>query len=248
MAESLPALPPRADVVPSPAASALAKLQTVKEAVHIPTVREVLAFNPAKSLYRTVVPFILNKESQLGEDTPAARARSLERIQLVSTWLDAKYKIPFTKYKIGLDPLVSAVPYVGDVVSTAMSCYIVYLTRRFHVPWHITAKMVWNVMLNATFGAIPVLGSAFDIAYKPNMRNLILLEEFLRKEAIKAGQDPKVIDEALRRSRAEIISFHEGESGETRPLLADGAEQSKQLYPNAGTSEDVPAPPLPSRG
>lgn len=152
-----PPLPPRANSsdtnqsIKSIATKVTSKLPKPAD-IHIPTVNEVLAFSPAKSIYNTVIPYLANKNGELGEDTPQARARSLARVQSVSRWLDAKYKIPFTKYRIGIDPIVSAVPYIGDVVSTALSCYVVYLTRRFHVPWWITAKMVWNVMLNATFG------------------------------------------------------------------------------------------------
>jgi len=175
--------------------------------LHMPTTDSAkgIVTVPLKTIYAAVLPYLTNKDNRLGEDTPVARARNLQRIQFVTTWLDAKYKIPFTKYKIGLDPVISSVPWVGDAVSTALSCYIVYLARRFHVPWYVTAKMVWNVMLNASFGAIPIVGSAFDMAYKPNMRNLVLLEEYLRKEALAVGRDTTEIDEALRKSRAEII-------------------------------------------
>ncbi|KAI8826547.1 uncharacterized protein EV422DRAFT_906 [Fimicolochytrium jonesii] len=70
--------------------------------LHVPTVKEVLAFSPVKHAYKTLKPFIVNEDGRLGEDTPEAKRRSLERIQFVSTWLDAKYKVPFTKYKIGV--------------------------------------------------------------------------------------------------------------------------------------------------
>ncbi|KAI9097030.1 hypothetical protein DFS34DRAFT_132796 [Phlyctochytrium arcticum] len=211
-----PDLPPRAPlVVPGDPST------TKKSFIPPATLRAVLAFNPVKTAYHSILPYIVNAQNNLGEDSPAARARALARIQDLTKWLDAKYKIPFTKYKLGLDPLISAVPYIGDVVSTGMSCYIVYLARRFHVPWHVSARMVFNVFLNASFGAIPIVGSAFDMTYKPNMRNLILLEEFLRKEAVSAGQDPSAIDAALRKSRAEVISFTE--SDDIPPLVPDAA-------------------------
>ncbi|KAJ3002605.1 hypothetical protein HKX48_002244 [Thoreauomyces humboldtii] len=170
----------------------------------IPTVQEILAYQPVRAVTRQVVPYLTNKDGQLGDDSPAARKRALERVTFVSTWLDAKYKVPFTKFKVGLDPLINAVPVVGDVISTTLSLYVVYLTRRFHVPWQITAKMVWNVLLNSTFGAIPGIGGLFDVAYKPNVRNLLLLQDFLREEALAAGRDPQTIDAAIAKSRAEI--------------------------------------------
>ncbi|KAI8908694.1 hypothetical protein DFJ77DRAFT_472984 [Powellomyces hirtus] len=175
---------------------------------NLPTVKQVLEYHPLRLAYKAAIPYVINKDGQLGPDTPEARKRNLDRVHFVSTWLDAKYSIPFTNYKIGIDPLISAVPVVGDVISTTMSCYVVYLARRFHVPWYVTAKMVWNVLLNATFGSVPIVGSAFDVAYKPNLRNLILLEEFLKKEAVKLGNDPKIIDQALAQSRQDLWPDH----------------------------------------
>ncbi|KAJ3018685.1 hypothetical protein HKX48_002728 [Thoreauomyces humboldtii] len=171
----------------------------------IPSIDEVRNMHPGKAVYNAAMPYLKNEDGRLGEDTPEARSRTLQRVQWLSQWLDAKFYVPGTNYKIGLDPIISAVPMVGDAISTLLSIYVVYLTRRFHVPWWVTARMVWNVLLNAGFGTIPVLGSAFDVAYKPNMRNLNLLENWLRKEALAAGKSTKHIDAAIAKSRAEII-------------------------------------------
>ncbi|KAJ3152983.1 hypothetical protein HDU86_005439 [Geranomyces michiganensis] len=226
--------------------TALANAKTAQD--KLPTVRQVMEYHPLRLAYKTLAPYVSNKDNQLGEDTPEARRRNLERVQFVSTWLDARYKIPFTNYKVGIDPIISAVPVVGDVISTTMSCYVVYLARRFHVPWHITARMLFNVLLNASFGAVPFVGSAWDVAYKSNLRNLILLEEFLKKEAVAMGQDPRLIDKALKKSRQDLFpdqvipdhlppaSASDDENNSNSDTDADG----KPVWPEVANAGTVP--------
>ncbi|KAJ3037691.1 hypothetical protein HDV00_001413 [Rhizophlyctis rosea] len=172
---------------------------------HVPT-NPVALYKTSRTIYAqtktTLEPVIAPLIAPLFVDDPESRQRNFTRIQQIATLLDAKYKIPFTGITIGIDPLISAVPVVGDVVSTVLSAYVVYLTRRFKVPWHVTARMVLNVALNASVGAIPWLGSLFDVAYKPNLRNLQLLEQHLRTEAVtKFKRDPAEVDAALARAR-----------------------------------------------
>ncbi|KAJ3265505.1 hypothetical protein HK104_006284 [Borealophlyctis nickersoniae] len=129
-------------------------------------------------------------------------------------------------------------------MSTGLSCYVVYLARRFDVPWWVTVKMVWNVMLNAGFGAIPGVGSVFDVAYKPNLRNLHLLEEHLRRDAVeRLGSDARQVDEAIRSARIEVLQEADMNEDEGK---GKEAEKGEGVYPSL---EDVegPPPPLPHR-
>jgi len=136
--------------------------------------------------------------------------------------LDTQFKIPGVGTRVGIDPVISAVPYVGDVVSTAMSLYIVYLMRRFKVPWWVALRMIGNVVLNGAVGIIPGIGSLFDVAYKPNRRNLLLLEDYLRKQAVeKLGMDPKKVDEDILRTRQDLTGSKDLPPGEDEDDVLD---------------------------
>ena len=43
-------------------------------------------------------------------------------------------------------------------------------------------RMVGNVILDTVFGSVPVIGSAFDVFFKANRRNVRLLRRQLEKQ------------------------------------------------------------------
>ncbi len=99
----------------------------------------------------------------------------LKRIRVISRLLDSSIPLP-GGYRIGLDPLVGLIPTVGDLIMTAVSWYLIYEAARLGVPNRTLFRMGGNVLLDSTFGSIPVLGDLFDAVWKSNTRNLALLE------------------------------------------------------------------------
>jgi hypothetical protein len=112
-------------------------------------------------------------------DRPAAAAgpdrRSIERLRQLAYLLDDRFRIPGTKYRIGLDGLIGLVPGLGDAATTLLSLYIVLEARRLGVPVTKLGRMGLNVGLDAVLGAVPLVGDLFDVAWKANRRNLALL-------------------------------------------------------------------------
>ena len=49
-------------------------------------------------------------------------------------------------------------------------------------PTHLIARMVGNVALDSLFGAVPLVGDAFDVLWRANRRNMRLLSEWLERE------------------------------------------------------------------
>ena len=108
--------------------------------------------------------------------------RSIERLRQLAYLLDDRFRIPGTKYRIGLDGLVGLVPGIGDAVTTLLSLYIVLEARRHGVPVSKLGRMGLNVGLDAVLGAVPLVGDLFDVAWKANRRNLALLLEHLEAD------------------------------------------------------------------
>jgi hypothetical protein len=92
--------------------------------------------------------------------------------------------------------MVGILPGIGDLISTALSSYIVWEARRLGLPRWKIARMIANVGLDATIGAVPLVGDLFDVAFKANRRNLKIIKDHLAKEGVHLGAsgDPKVIE------------------------------------------------------
>jgi hypothetical protein len=104
------------------------------------------------------------------------RAR-LQRLRRLTKLLDSAFLIPGTNWRIGLDPIIGLIPGAGDLVTAALSVYIVVEAHQLGARRGTMARMVLNVAIDFLGGAIPLVGDIFDAAWKCNLRNLSLLEK-----------------------------------------------------------------------
>ncbi|MFD1512169.1 DUF4112 domain-containing protein [Halomarina rubra] len=107
---------------------------------------------------------------------------ALRRMRTVADLLDEAVTIPGTDVKVGLDPLVSAIPGVGTALSAGISLYIVLEAANLGVPFATVVRMLANVTVDVATGSIPVVGTIFDTFWKANAWNVDLVEEFLATE------------------------------------------------------------------
>jgi hypothetical protein len=105
--------------------------------------------------------------------------KKLQTIRFFSKWMDAKFTIPGTSIKFGLDAIIGLVPGIGDLVGTGISIGIFGLILKEGVPLKTAFKMMVNIVVDAFFSTIPLAGSVFDVLFKANMRNLHLLENHI---------------------------------------------------------------------
>lgn len=113
--------------------------------------------------------------------------RSLAQLSRYARVLDASIGIPGTRWRIGVDPLVGLIPGIGDWLGVGFSAWIVWQARRLGVRRSTLWRMLANLGLEATVGAIPLLGDAFDVWFRANQRNVALLAEDLRRTAKPVG-------------------------------------------------------------
>jgi hypothetical protein len=94
------------------------------------------------------------------------------------TWLlDDAIRVPGTNVRFGLDAIIGALlPGVGDALTLVGSSSLLLLAVKQRVQTVILLKMLLNIAIDATLGAIPLLGDVFDLAYKSNRKNLALLK------------------------------------------------------------------------
>jgi Domain of unknown function (DUF4112) len=117
-----------------------------------------------------------------GTTHPRSRAERIARIDALATLLDTAFIVPGTNIRFGLDALIGLVPGVGDAITTLMSLYIVREARALGVPRVLIARMLANVAIDGVIGAIPLVGDVFDVAWRANRRNFVLLQKHLASE------------------------------------------------------------------
>src|SRR5262249_53519401 len=113
---------------------------------------------------------------------PRSRGARIARIDALATLLDTALVIPGTGVRFGLDALIGLFPVVGDIITTALSLFIVHEAYQLGAPGHVIARMLGNVALDGVFGAVPLVGDAFDVLWRANRRNVRLLREWLDHE------------------------------------------------------------------
>jgi hypothetical protein len=107
------------------------------------------------------------------------RSARIARIDALATLLDTAFIVPGTGIRFGLDALIGLVPGIGDAITTLMSLYIVREARELGMPRHVIFRMLANVALDGVVGAVPLLGDAFDVMWRANRRNIMLLRNHL---------------------------------------------------------------------
>jgi hypothetical protein len=110
-----------------------------------------------------------------------SRQERIARVDALATLLDTAFVIPGTQIRFGLDALIGLVPGIGDAITTVMSLFIVNEARALGAPALLIARMLANVAFDGVVGAVPLVGDAFDVAFRANRRNMALLRAHLDK-------------------------------------------------------------------
>jgi hypothetical protein len=93
--------------------------------------------------------------------------------------LDDLFRIPGTRLRFGLDPLLGLIPGGGDIAGGLLSTWIIITAARHGAPPAVLIRMTGNVIIDTLLGTVPVLGDLFDAGWKANRRNAALLERYL---------------------------------------------------------------------
>jgi hypothetical protein len=129
-----------------------------------------------------------------------SRADSMARMETLANLLDGAVVIPGTNQRIGLDALIGLVPGIGDLVSAALSSYIIWEARQLGLPRWKIARMIGNLAVDTAIGAIPVAGDVFDVFFRANKRNMRIVREHMERKHGPSQIDGEAtrIDGALR--------------------------------------------------
>jgi hypothetical protein len=108
-------------------------------------------------------------------------------VERVAHLMDSQFKLPGTRFRFGLDPLLGLLPIVGDLSTLAVSGALLMTMMRHGASRNVVIRMALNIMIDTVIGAIPILGNIFDFAYKSNERNVELLRRHYAEGKYQGG-------------------------------------------------------------
>lgn len=114
------------------------------------------------------------------EVLPPEEKQKRAEIEPLFRWLalimDNFLRVPGTKFRFGLDPLMGLLPGLGDTSSAVISAMALIAAARRGLPKILLARMSLNILINEAIGIIPFAGDAFSFWFKSNARNYDLLK------------------------------------------------------------------------
>src|SRR5262245_21189984 len=110
--------------------------------------------------------------------------QSVARLEALAKLMDGAFVLPGTNIRVGLDGLIGLIPVAGDVISGLISSYLIWEARQLGAPKWLIARMMAYTLLDTVFGAVPLLGDAFDVMFRANMKNMALLRRHVEKHGI----------------------------------------------------------------
>lgn len=117
-----------------------------------------------------------NMSSRDGSITKAGFL-SDEHLASFENWLDAKFRLPGTNFRFGLDGIIGLIPGIGDIFTAGLSTVFIAEAVKIGARKRTLVRMVGNILFDMGVGAIPLVGDIFDFGFRANTKNLRLLKE-----------------------------------------------------------------------
>lgn len=102
---------------------------------------------------------------------------NMQLVSRLSYLMDKQFRFPGTNFRFGLDPVLNLIPIAGDMTGLLISGGLLLAMIRKGASNKVVVLMTLNILLDATIGAIPIIGQIFDFFFKANSRNIRLMRE-----------------------------------------------------------------------
>lgn len=117
---------------------------------------------------KTIHEYIPEKEQKL---IRYMRRRSYRMELMFSFW----------GMKFGWINIVKLLPVVGDICSLILALVMFNNIRKLvgDMPTDLQTRCIFTILVDFGFGLVPIVGDVVSMAYKPNCRNAMMVEDFL---------------------------------------------------------------------
>jgi len=116
-------------------------------------------------------------EAALEPERPAKLTRTLTFI------LEDLVPVPGTRFRLGIDPLLSLIPWAGTATGAVFGSAVMIDAVRLRAPVPVLVRMLGNWAIDWLLGVIPGLGTLLDFAWRSNNKNLKLLNRTIDDRA-----------------------------------------------------------------
>jgi hypothetical protein len=114
-------------------------------------------------------------------------------LRAYSSLLDSKFKIPFTNFTFGVDPILSVIPIFGSLAGIILALPIFYFAYHHKASHKLLTLMLKNTLIDTLIGEIPVIGAIGDVFNKSNNKNIQLIEEHFMENKHQGSGYPLMI-------------------------------------------------------
>jgi hypothetical protein len=116
---------------------------------------------------------------------------AMARVATVARLMDSLFAIPGTRIRLGFDAILGLIPVAGDLLSQVIATYIIWEAHQLGVSKFTLLRMLGNTLLDTAVGSVPLVGDAFDVAFRANMKNMRLLQRHLEKQGYQVATGGK---------------------------------------------------------
>ena len=103
------------------------------------------------------------------------------RVEALERLMERMFVIPGINRPVGLDAILSLVPFAGTTAAAVLGAYMTWEARNLHMSkWQVT-RMAGNTAFDWLLGLIPVVGAVPDFFFRSNTRNLRIIKRHLDK-------------------------------------------------------------------
>ncbi len=108
-------------------------------------------------------------ERELRGPQPARLTTTLTHV------LEDLVPVPGTKLRVGIDPVLTLVPWAGTAIGSVFGSALLVDAVRLRMPLPVLLRMFANWLIDWLVGLLPYAGPLLDAAWRSNNRNLRLL-------------------------------------------------------------------------
>jgi hypothetical protein len=109
--------------------------------------------------------------------TRPSKIQVARELEVFGQIMDDQFRLPVLGWRFGVNAIIDLIPEFGDIATTLVALYILISAVRYRVPKITLLRMGLNIAIYFIVGMLPFAGYAFDVWWKPNIRNLHLLRE-----------------------------------------------------------------------
>jgi hypothetical protein len=105
------------------------------------------------------------------------RVQVEKELEQLSRVMDTYFRIPILGWRFGLNLIIDLIPGIGDWATSIVAFVILVAAVRYRVPKLALLRMGINIAIYFVVGLVPFAGDILGAWWKPNKRNLSLLEQ-----------------------------------------------------------------------